>query len=82
MVHGILYVTDIPYGRIFAVDLVTNSWNLVVEYDGEPNGLAWHAQRQTLLIADFKQGLLELDLHTKSIKSLMARFNGESFKRD
>jgi len=80
VVCGTLYVTDIPYGRIFAVDLGTDTWTLVIEYDGEPNGLAWHPQRQRLLIADFKQGLLELDLETRSISPLMTRFNGERFK--
>ena len=80
MVKGILYVTDIPYGRIFAIDPETDTWTLVVEYDGEPNGLAWHAQRQTMLVADFKQGLLELDLENKSINPVMIRFDGERFK--
>ncbi|UPK97113.1 hypothetical protein LCI18_008048 [Fusarium solani-melongenae] len=51
-----LYLTDIPYGRIFAVDLTTKEWKLLIQYDGEPNGLAWHEQRQQILIADFKQG--------------------------
>lgn len=80
MVGGILYVTDIPYGRIFTVDPSTSQWTLVVEYDGEPNGLAWHAQRKTMLVADFKRGVLELDLDTKSISPLMSRYNGESLK--
>ena len=31
---GCLYVTDIPYGRIFRVDM--SNWELVVQYDGEP----------------------------------------------
>ncbi|CAG9954693.1 unnamed protein product [Clonostachys rosea f. rosea IK726] len=81
LVRGnLLYLTDIPYGRIFAVDLVTKEWRLVVEYDGEPNGLAWHEQRQQIIIADFKQGVLALDVATKKISTVMNRFNGERLK--
>ncbi|CAH0018976.1 unnamed protein product [Clonostachys rhizophaga] len=75
-----LYLTDIPYGRIFAVDLLTKEWSLVIEYDGEPHGLAWHEQRQQIIIADFKQGVLALDAATKKISTVMNRFNGERLK--
>lgn len=75
-----LYVTDIPYGRIFSISLQTGDWEQVVEYDGEPNGLAWHSKRNRMLIADFKKGLLELNLETREIAPVMTRFNGEAFK--
>lgn len=75
-----LYITDIPYGRIFAIDQTTKDWSLVIEYDGEPNGLAWHPQRKEIIIADFKGGILALDPITKAIKPVMTRFNGERFK--
>ncbi|VUC30559.1 unnamed protein product [Clonostachys rosea] len=81
LVRGnLLYLTDIPYGRIFSVDLLTKEWSLVIEYDGEPNGLAWHEQRQQIVIADFKQGILALDVDTKEISTVMNRFNGERLK--
>src|SRR3546814_3858002 len=35
---GNLYVTDIPWGRIFRID-AAGRWTLVAEYDGEPNGM-------------------------------------------
>jgi len=38
---GNLYVTDIPHGRIFRIDAV-GRWTLVAEYDGWPNGTAFH----------------------------------------
>jgi gluconolactonase len=75
-----LYVTDIPYGRIFAIDLITKNWSLVIEYDGEPNGLAWHPQRKEIIIADFKSGILALNPITKAITPVITRFNGEHFK--
>lgn len=34
---GLLFVTDIAYGRIFCIDS-NAQWTLVLEYDGEPNG--------------------------------------------
>ena len=35
---GNLYVVDIPYGRIFRIS-PNAEFELVTEYDGEPNGL-------------------------------------------
>lgn len=80
IVDNVLYLTDIPYGRIFAVDLASKQWTLVVQYDGEPNGLTWHDQWKKLVIADFKQGILSLDLETRQMSTVMARFNGERLK--
>ncbi|KAF5586253.1 lactonase drp35 [Fusarium pseudocircinatum] len=80
VIDDTLYLADIPYGRIFAVNLDTKEWDLVVQYDGEPNGLAWHKQRRQLLIADFKHGILALDLETKTMTTVMDRFNGERLK--
>jgi sugar lactone lactonase YvrE len=39
--RGNLYVTNIPYGQILKVSS-TGEFSLVVEYDGEPNGLKIH----------------------------------------
>ncbi|KAH6869782.1 hypothetical protein B0T10DRAFT_418113 [Thelonectria olida] len=80
IVENVLYLVDIPYGRVFAVDLTSKKWNLVVQYDGEPNGLAWHDEWKKLIIADFKQGILSLDVKTKELSTVMARFNGERLK--
>ena len=38
---GDLYVTDIPFGRVFRIS-PAGEWTLVTEYDGEPNGLKIH----------------------------------------
>src|SRR3546814_10886969 len=51
--QGNLYVTDIPFGRIFKVD-PSGRFDLVVEYDGEPNGLKI-VYAATALIADHKK---------------------------
>ena len=54
-VQGNLYVTDIIFGRIFKVD-AKGAWTLVVEYDGEPNGMKFFSDNE-LLITDYKNGL-------------------------
>jgi gluconolactonase len=55
---GNLYVTDIPFGRIFRISPALE-WTLVAEYDGWPNGLAIHRDG-SLWIADYRRGLLKL----------------------
>lgn len=75
-----LFVTDILYGRIFSIDIATATWSLVVEYDGEPNGMAWNPVTQKIVIADFKKGILSLDPQTKIIETVASRFHGEYFK--
>jgi len=76
--HGNLYVTDIPYGRVFKVT-PAGHWELVVQYEGEPNGMKWWGAH-VLVIADYQNGLMKLDLNTKAVSPLLARRNSESFK--
>lgn len=76
--QGNLYVTDIPYGRIFRVS-AQKEWELIVQYDGEPNGLKV-LRDGSLLIADYRRGLLRWDPVAKVIEPLLARRNAQSFK--
>lgn len=75
---GNLFVTDIPYGRIFKIDPQGN-WELVIEYDGEPNGMKFQS-RNELLITDYKNGLLTINVETKEIKTVLQRRNTERLK--
>ncbi len=75
---GNLYVTDIPYGRVFRIS-ASGEWTLVVEYDGEPNGLAL-VDEGHLAIADYKKGLLQLDIKRGEICQILLRRNAEGFK--
>jgi gluconolactonase len=75
---GNLYVTDIPYGRIFRVD-AGGTFSLVAEYDGEPNGLAIDADGR-ILVADYRQGLLELDPLSGQVKQVLDGYRAERFK--
>ena len=75
---GDLFVTDIPYGRIFRISLA-GQWQLVAEYDGEPNGMKL-ADPETLLITDYKNGLMRLDLRSGRVEPFLDRRNSERFK--
>lgn len=56
---GHLWVTDIPFGRLFRIS-PAGAWTLAAEYDGEPNGLAFHADGRAF-IADHKRGLMAME---------------------
>ena len=75
---GNLYVTDIPWGRIFRID-PQGAWTLVAEYDGEPNGMKF-LDAGTLLITDYKNGLMRLDVASGTVTPYLQRRNSERFK--
>lgn len=75
---GFLYVTDIPYGRIFRIS-PQGEWELVVQYDGWPNGLKIHKDGR-IFIADYKNGIMLLDPIAKKIEPFLAHCHSESFK--
>ncbi len=75
---GNLYVTDIPYGRIFRISSA-GEWELVIEYDGWPNGLKVHRDGR-IFIADRKNGILILDPETKTLRPVVETFLSERFK--
>ncbi|WP_277753002.1 SMP-30/gluconolactonase/LRE family protein [Jejubacter calystegiae] len=75
---GCLYVTDIPYGRIFRVD-PSGDWELIVQYPGEPNGMKLVGE-DTLLITDYRHGLMKLCLSERTVTPWLSRRNSESFR--
>lgn len=75
---GNLFVTDIPFGRIFRID-PTGHWDLVAQWDGEPNGLKFLDDRQ-LLVTDYRHGLMRVDVVSGAVEPLLERRNSESFK--
>lgn len=75
---GTLYVADIPFGRIFSIDH-SHHWSLVHEYDGWPNGMTV-SRDGTLLVADYRRGLLRIDPENGTIHPVCSTFNSESFK--
>ena len=83
---GNLYVVDIPHGRIFRISPALE-WTLVAEYDGWPNGTAFHRDG-SLWITDYRRGLLKLRVSSSSGTSqglsepevILGHRNSESFK--
>lgn len=76
--EGYLYVTDIPYGRIFRIS-PDGEWTLVVQYDGWPNGLKIHKDGR-IFIADYKNGIMLLDPVSKKIEPFLTHCRSEGFK--
>lgn len=75
---GCLYVTDIPFGRVFRID-ADGEWHLVAEYDGQPNGLKFHADGR-MVITDFIRGIVLLDPVTGGVTPLLEGHEGVPFK--
>ncbi|MFZ4286752.1 SMP-30/gluconolactonase/LRE family protein [Variovorax sp. HJSM1_2] len=75
---GNLYVCDIPWGRVFRID-AGGRWTQMAEYDGEPNGMKFLDQK-TLLITDYKNGLMQLDVVSGEVRPFLERRNSERFK--
>jgi gluconolactonase len=75
---GNLFVTDIPWGRVFRID-ARGEWELVAQWDGEPNGMKFIAPGK-LLVTDYKNGLMELDVASGRLTGFLERRNSERFK--
>lgn len=76
--QGNLYIVDTPFGRIFRID-PRGAWELVVQYDGWPNGMKFHKDGR-LFICDYKKGLLLLDVKTGKLETLLETAYSEGFK--
>lgn len=75
---GNLYFVDIPFGRVFRIT-PRGEWELVIQYDGWPNGLKLH-QDGRLVIADYRRGLMVLDAGSGKIAPLLDTAYSEGFK--
>ena len=75
---GNLYVTDIPFGRVFKVS-PSGEWTLVTEYDGWPNGLKIHKDGR-IFLTDYKRGIMLLDPATGKVTPVIDHRASESFK--
>jgi gluconolactonase len=75
---GNLYVTDIPFGRVFRVD-PQGEWELVAQWDGEPNGMKF-LNATELLVTDYRNGLMVVDSRSGAVRPYLGRRNTESFK--
>jgi len=75
---GNLYIVDIPWGRVFRVS-PRGAFDLVAEYDGEPNGLKIHKDGR-IFIADYKNGIMLLDPATGAVTPHCDRYRVEGLK--
>ena len=75
---GNLWVTDIPYGRIFRIS-TQGEWELAAQYDGWPNGLKIHPDGHAL-IADYKHGILSMDLASGQVSPMVTNRYSEHFR--
>ncbi|MWL89513.1 SMP-30/gluconolactonase/LRE family protein [Cupriavidus sp. SW-Y-13] len=75
---GNLYVTDIPNGRIFRID-TNGAWETIAEWDGQPNGMKFFTADE-LLVTDYRNGLVLVDIKTGNVRPHLGRRNTESFK--
>src|SRR5688572_24662735 len=73
---GNLYVVDLAFGRIFKVS-PRGEFELVIEYDGEPNGIAIHKDGR-VFIADHKRGIVVLK--DGQIGPVVSRYHQQGFK--
>ena len=75
---GNLWLVDIAHGRIFRVG-PSGDWEVVVRYDGQPNGLKIHRDGR-VFIADFANGIMELDPVSGRIAPFLGRERFPGFK--
>jgi len=75
---GNLFVVDIPNGRVFRITPQLE-WSLVAEYDGWPNGSAFHRDG-SLWITDYRRGILRLPREGGDPIAVLGHRNSESFK--
>jgi gluconolactonase len=76
--EGNLYIVDIPFGRIFRI-APDGEWSLAIEYQGWPNGLKI-AREGRILVADYRHGIMELDVRAGRMKPVLTSRNSESFR--
>jgi gluconolactonase len=75
---GNLWVTDIPWGRLFKIT-PDGTLSLAFEYDGEPNGLKFHRDGRAF-ITDHRHGLMVFDPTSGRIEPVLERARFERFK--
>jgi hypothetical protein len=66
--QGNLFVVDVGQGRILRCLIETGTWELMVDYDGEPNGLTLDREGR-LLVADYKNGIVSIKLGSSLLYS-------------
>ena len=74
---SVLHCVDIPHGRLFAID-AAGTWSQIAGYDGWPNGLKLRPDGR-FLIADYKNGLVEIDRGGGGMRVVLSHRNSQRF---
>jgi len=75
---GNLYIVDTAFQRIFRIT-PNGEWDIVVQYDGWPNGMKFHKDGR-LYVADYRKGIMVLDVKAGKIEPLLETAYSEGFK--
>ncbi|MEE3316578.1 MAG: SMP-30/gluconolactonase/LRE family protein [Pseudomonadota bacterium] len=75
---GNLYFVDIPFGRVFRAS-PAGEITQITEYNGQPNGLKIH-QDGRIFLADYQNGIMQLDPDTGSVTKVLGDADTEGFK--
>ncbi len=75
---GNLWLVDLAHGRLLRVS-PGGEWDVAVEYDGQPNGLAIHKDG-TVYIADHRKGILRLDPASGALSTVLAELPNAPLK--
>ena len=76
--QGNLFIVDTAFQRIFRIT-PKGEWDLVVQYDGWPNGMKFHKDGR-LYVADYRRGIMVLDTKSGKIEPLLETAYSEGFK--
>ena len=76
--QGNLFIVDTAFQRIFRIS-PKGDWDLVVQYDGWPNGMKFHKDGR-LFVADYRRGIMVLDTKSGKIEPLLETAYSEGFK--
>lgn len=76
--EGNLYVVDVAWGRIFRISPDAR-FEVVAEYDGEPNGLKIHRDGR-IFVADYRHGIMLLNPASGRVTPYLDRAVIEPFK--
>ena len=76
--NGNLWCVDLPNGRIYRIT-PDGQFHVAAEYDGWPNGLKFHRDGR-IFIADYKNGIMEMDPVNGKVKPYLTRASLAPFK--
>ena len=75
---GNLWLVDLAHGRLLRVS-PGGDWDVALEYDGQPNGLAIHKDG-SVWIADHVKGILKLDPASGALTTVLAELPDAKLK--